>query len=477
MWPLIVVPALIGAKTLRSEGFAYDYSKSGQDWAQGMCSSRERQSPINFRDLTSPPSGKLSFSYQIVSSAFELSNNGHTYAANFAGLGYGGITYENGWYNLMNVNVHAPSEHTFQGNHYPLELHLVHKKYDSDALLIVAIPVAGPIAAGATQAPPTGAFVQEKQPLVPAPAPAPVSAPAPAPAPASLPPSGPPLYVPPDPSDPGFSPQLQHFLTLAPPLVHQIRTLPVDEADPLDLNTFLTNGIFFEYGGSLTAPPCAEIATWFVRREPIIASEAQIGVFHNAVYQMTAAFGNARSPMPINGRPIAVRAGVKDEPPPQAPELSIPVDPNPRTDREFRAMKWARDALKIAKTATDYVKDLDFRLRNAAQAHADALAPDVKPMKHTARPTSSQDTTVGAAPDMDMHGTSASIARSINEAAQQAIASASQQITEEAQIAAQQAAQQDIGVQAQFSPAAAPPPAAPAARPQVPPAALPLPVA
>ena len=39
-----------------------------------------------------------------------------------------------------------------------------------------------------------------------------------------------------------------------------------------------------------------------------------------------------------------------------------------QSDREFRAMKWSMDAMTIAKGATDYVKDLDMRLRNAAQA-------------------------------------------------------------------------------------------------------------
>ena len=27
------------------------------------------------------------------------------------------ITYENAWYNLMNINIHAESEHTFKGLH------------------------------------------------------------------------------------------------------------------------------------------------------------------------------------------------------------------------------------------------------------------------------------------------------------------------------------------------------------------------
>ena len=45
--------------------------------------------------------------------------------ADFSGLGYGGVTYENSWYNLLNVNLHAESEHTFSGVHKPMELHMV----------------------------------------------------------------------------------------------------------------------------------------------------------------------------------------------------------------------------------------------------------------------------------------------------------------------------------------------------------------
>merc|ERR1719217_1399426 len=121
--------------------FAYDYSQHGVDWKQGVCTSRMRQSPVNFRDMTMPATGKLAYNYARMSSSFEVANNGHTISIDFAGLGMGGITYEGSWYNLMNINVHAKSEHTFMGLHMPLEMHIVHKKFDSGDLLIVAVPV------------------------------------------------------------------------------------------------------------------------------------------------------------------------------------------------------------------------------------------------------------------------------------------------------------------------------------------------
>merc|ERR550537_957167 len=84
--------------------------------------------------------------------------------------------------------------------------------------------------------------------------------------------------------------------------------------------------------------------------------------------------------MPLNGRIISLRQStLEDLPPTASPPVPMPGHPQ-QSDREFRAMKWAMDAMTIAKSATDYVKDLDSRLRSAAQAHANALAPQLEPL-------------------------------------------------------------------------------------------------
>merc|ERR1719161_2405627 len=152
-WALSVIAAALPLATAAAVGhlrssvneaersFAYDYSQHGLNWKQGVCTSRMRQSPVNFRDMTMPATGKLAYNYARMSSSFEVANNGHTISIDFAGLGLGGITYEGAWYNLMNLNFHAKSEHTFMGVHMPVELHMVHKKFDSGDLLIVAVPL------------------------------------------------------------------------------------------------------------------------------------------------------------------------------------------------------------------------------------------------------------------------------------------------------------------------------------------------
>merc|ERR1719160_2198397 len=207
---------------------------------------------------------------------------------------------------------------------------------------------------------------------------------------------------------------------------------------PFDLNAFLAGGTYFEYAGSLTAPPCAEVATWLVRREPIIASDAQVAMLHNHIMEMTALFGNNRATMPLNGRPVAVRMAVRDMPPPAAPKVHLPVGPNPATDRSFRAMKWAKDALKIAKASTDYIRDLDIRLRNAAEAHAEALAPDLMHARAMAATSPPPVHNVGP---IDMAKTAATMAGALATAARNAIAQAAGALTIEAkQAAAVQAA-------------------------------------
>lgn len=42
-------------------------------------------------------------------------------------------------YKILQLHIHAPSEHTFDGEERDLELHIVHKSYNDDSLAVVAI--------------------------------------------------------------------------------------------------------------------------------------------------------------------------------------------------------------------------------------------------------------------------------------------------------------------------------------------------
>lgn len=147
---------------------------------------------------------------------------------------------------------------------------------------------------------------------------------------------------------------------------------PIDDESILDLNPLLKDGIYFRYMGSTTYPPCDETPVMFVRRNPLMASDRQVEVFHETIFKVNLGYGNYRSVMPLNGRMLSVMSFEQGEPPLKADSYHIDVGTNPITERELRAMKWSQRALKIAEEATMHTKELDERLRRAAEAHLEA---------------------------------------------------------------------------------------------------------
>lgn len=321
----------------------------------GVCSSRTRQSPIDLPPAA-PTGEPFTYKYPLITDPFEISNNGHAFSADFAGLGYGGLTYQGEWYNLMNINVHSLSEHTWNGQRKPLELHLVHKHYANEKLVVVAIAIDGQMTPPAMLQgnASSSAFRRgDKR------------------GPQFSRPSG--SYMEPPASDADFNKALQAFLKVEPPAVNMKVSVPVTSQSAIDLNSLLQTTEFYEYHGSLTAPPCAEIVTWLVRKEPLKASSKQVLYLHDAVYKTTADFGNYRATMPLGERTISLLQGVLEDPP-KTPDRQQQVPGNPQqSDREFRAMKWAMDSLVIARQSSNYIKDLDNRMRRSAEAHAEAL--------------------------------------------------------------------------------------------------------
>jgi len=165
---------------------------------------------------------------------------------------------------------------------------MVHKRYDGEGLLIVAVAVESPLltgaalAAAAAAATARGGFLQfnaSQAPLVPRVAGS--------------------AYNEPSALDPLFNPTLQAFLKMPPPPPNMKIRVPADPAHSFDLNSFMQGlpgqgAQFYEYAGSLTAPPCAEIATWLVRKDTIKASDTQVLYLHDLVFKTTANKGNYR---------------------------------------------------------------------------------------------------------------------------------------------------------------------------------------
>ncbi len=126
-------------------------------------------------------------------------------------------------YALVQFHFHAPSEHTVDGEHYPMEMHLVHQAEDG------ALAVAG-------------VFIQEGA------------------------------------ENPGIVP-LWAQLPEMPGTVVTVR-VPAEFADRIFSGD--ATGVY-HYSGSLTTPPCSEGVQWYIRRTPTRFSKDQIATF-TAVY-------------------------------------------------------------------------------------------------------------------------------------------------------------------------------------------------
>lgn len=321
MWvALISAVQLVSAAHLRTGRFAYDFLHHGEDWSMGQCGSRTRQSPIDVPDQGVVGSSQvLTLSYAALEQpTFDVHSNGHTYAADLSDGGFGGVVHEGTWYNLMNINVHAPSEHTFAGARMPVELHLVHKRFDSDALLIVALPFdsAGPHYPGVSGT---------------------------------------------------SNPVLQAFLRTELPRPGKKVAVP---PAPLDIAPLLQDSPLLHYEGSMTAPPCAETVQWFIRKEPVVASHTQVQRLLQAEYNTTGGTGNYRSVMPLNGRPISVWRAVV-ETPLGTPVADVPVGIG---SREGFTSQWAQTALRTASQAVNIVKDLDTGVQSTARRQVQAFS-------------------------------------------------------------------------------------------------------
>lgn len=161
-------------------------------------------------------------------------NNGHTIQVN---MPKGNTLSRLGEsYELLQFHFHAPSEHKVNGMTYPMEMHFVHRHAETGGLAVVAIFVMPGMHHGV------------------------------------------------------FSTLAEHF--------------PRHEGDEVELTAFNPADLlpakmeYWTYEGSLTTPPCSEIVSWMVVREPLQVEQASIQRF-TAIYS-----GNARPVLGTNRRLI-----------------------------------------------------------------------------------------------------------------------------------------------------------------------------
>ncbi|MEJ2443306.1 MAG: carbonic anhydrase family protein [Exilibacterium sp.] len=200
-----------------------------------LCGSGKRQSPIDIRAAKPADLYPLRFDYRPIRP--QILNNGHTLQANYntssiEQLKIGATThslpgisvYDSRMrlgdvpYQLLQFHFHTPSEHALNGQRYPMEVHLVHKNSDGNLAVI-------------------GIFLKKGKPNA----------------------------------------TVQTVLDNASTKLNKVNTV---KNTLLNVAALLPkNRRFYHYNGSLTTPPCSENVNWFVMREPIEASSAQISRF------------------------------------------------------------------------------------------------------------------------------------------------------------------------------------------------------
>jgi carbonic anhydrase len=200
------------------------------------CKSGTEQSPIDL-----PKSGELKGKTPLAASygklPLEILNNGHT--VQVTGLSGGKLTIDGKDYELQQFHLHAPSEHTVASVASDGELHLVHRTPAGELAVVGILLKKG----------------KENKIL------APVFASAP--------------------KDEG----------------HDAK--PVSGAE-IDLAKLVpAKAAYYTYSGSLTTPPCSEGVRWFVLKQPVEVSAAQLQKFKDVMHG-----GNARPVMALGMRKV-----------------------------------------------------------------------------------------------------------------------------------------------------------------------------
>ena len=212
--------------------WAYGAEHGPEEWGSlcpefSTCGTGRSQSPIDISGAAKAALPALATAYlpaelRIVHHEHQADvvNNGHTVQVNYPGgstLSVDGQTFS-----LLQYHFHSPSEHTLDGKHFPMEMHLVHKSADGKLAVIGAFVAEG--AANAAFEPVWANLPKEK----------------------------------------GVEVHLEHV------------EVDVDALLPEDRTTF-------RYDGSLTTPPCSEGVKWFVLANPVALSSKQIAAFRAVV--------------------------------------------------------------------------------------------------------------------------------------------------------------------------------------------------
>ncbi len=196
----------------------YEGERGSDRWGElsrsyALCKLGQKQSPIDISEVAPANLPPLTFDYQLTTPS--IINNGHTVQVNYPPTST--LRVGDDEYQLVQFHFHSPSEHTVNGQHHAMELHLVHH-HANDALAVV------------------GVFLTLGE----------------------------------------TNPTLEPLWERLPSYAGEERPLSIN-LDPADL--LPRDRRTYRYEGSLTTPPCSEGVRWLVMRQPIGVSQGQVDKF------------------------------------------------------------------------------------------------------------------------------------------------------------------------------------------------------
>lgn len=196
------------------------------DWV--LCAEGKHQSPIDLTGAKQENLEQMKLSIPVMDlkivhqkEVLELLDNGHTIQINHDKGGT--LEIGNEIYGMLQGHFHSPSEHTVNGRHYPMEMHLVFSSKDKKLAVI-------------------GLFIEEGQ----------------------------------------HNSTIDIILSNLPKETGQ--EVHHENVQVSFLNLLPKNQETYRYQGSLTTPPCYEDVRWFLFVEPIQLSSKQIKAFQKKFY-------------------------------------------------------------------------------------------------------------------------------------------------------------------------------------------------
>lgn len=206
--------------------WSYEGETGPEHWgsltpAYAACSEGMKQSPIAIRRLEARTVDLADITLDYHETHLNLVNTGHTVQMNYdAGSR---LLLDDLSFALREVHFHTPSEHTLEGEYFPMEMHLVH--IDSGGNLAVV-----------------GVLIAEGK----------------------------------------ENPAFQRLVEILPTEVGEEHRV---EYEDFSVEPLLPRArSYYRYEGSLTTPRCDEGVLWLVLRQPVELSQDQIGAFGTVMH-------------------------------------------------------------------------------------------------------------------------------------------------------------------------------------------------